>query len=222
MVKQFTHVKIPQLDFDMVAKTLPTGRTYTTPQGKKYQSVTTVLSKLNKDGINAWREAVGKEEADRISGYAARRGTALHESYEKYLMNDLPEMKIRMMMPNIKELFKQLRNEIDTHVGNVYAIEQALYSDKMQVAGRSDLIADWDNEIAVIDYKTSTKEKLEENIQNYFIQGTCYALMFEEITGTPINKIVIAIAIEESTKPQIFVKDKNNYITQLMDLINGP
>jgi genome maintenance exonuclease 1 len=115
----------------------------------------------------------------------------------------------------------QLKPEIDEHVGVVYSIEQALYSDTLKIAGRSDLIAEWDGEIAVIDYKTSTREKLEENIQNYFMQGTAYALMFEYLVGTPIDKIVIAIAVEQSKKPQIFVRYKNNYINSLMELLNG-
>jgi hypothetical protein len=221
MVKQFNHVKIPQLDFELEAVTLESGRTYTTPQGNVYKSITTALSKYNKQAILEWRKAVGEEEANRVSGRASRRGSAVHLAFEDYIANKLSDMKIRMMMPNVKELFLQLKPEIDAHVGTVYSIEQALYSDKMQVAGRSDLIADWDDEIAVIDYKTSTKEKLEENIQNYFMQGTAYALMFEELVGKPIDKIVIAIAVEESKKPQIFVRYKNNYINPLMDLLNG-
>lgn len=221
MVKTFNHVKIPQLDFELEAVTLESGRTYTTPQGNVYKSITTALSKYNKQAIQEWREAVGEEEANRVSGRASRRGSALHLAFEDYIANKLNDMKIRMMMPNIKELFLQLRPEIDAHVGTVYSIEQALYSDKLQVAGRTDLIADWDNEIAVIDYKSSTKEKLEENIQNYFMQGTAYALMFEELVGEPIDKIVIAIAVEESRKPQIFVRNKNNYINPLMELLNG-
>jgi ATP-dependent exoDNAse (exonuclease V) beta subunit len=221
MVKTFNHVKIPQLDFELEAVTLESGRTYTTPQGKVYRSITTALSKYNKQAIQEWRNSVGEEEANRVSSRASRRGSAVHLAFEDYIANKLNDMKIRMMMPNIKELFLQLKPEIDAHVGTVYSIEQALYSDKMQVAGRSDLIAEWDEEIAVIDYKTSTKEKLEENIQNYFMQGTAYALMYEELVGEPIDKIVIAIAVEESTKPQIFVRYKNNYINPLMELLNG-
>jgi genome maintenance exonuclease 1 len=221
MVKTFNHVKIPQLDFEMKAVTLESGRTYTTPQGNVYRSITTALSKYNKHAIQEWKNAVGEEEAKRVSGRASRRGSAVHLAFEDYIANKLNDMKIRMMMPNIKELFLQLKPEIDAHVGTVYSIEQALYSDKLQVAGRSDLIADWDNEIAVIDYKTSTKEKLEENIQNYFMQGTAYALMYEELVGLPIDKIVIAIAVEESRRPQIFVRYKNDYINPLMELLNG-
>jgi genome maintenance exonuclease 1 len=221
MVKHFNHVKIPQLDFEMEAVTLESGRTYKTPQGNVYKSITTALSKYNKDVIQEWRKAVGEEEANRVSGLAARRGSAVHLAFEDYIANKLNDMKIRMMMPNIKELFMQLKPEIDEHVGVVYSIEQALYSDTLKIAGRSDLIAEWDGEIAVIDYKTSTREKLEENIQNYFMQGTAYALMFEYLVGTPIDKIVIAIAVEQSKKPQIFVRYKNNYINSLMELLNG-
>lgn len=221
MVKTFNHVKIPQLDFELEAVTLESGRTYTTPQGNVYKSITTALSKYNKQALQEWRNAVGEEEANKVAGRASRRGSAVHLAFEDYIANKLSDMKIRMMMPNIKELFLQLKPEIDAHVGTVYSIEQALYSDKLQVAGRTDLIADWDDEIAVIDYKTSTKEKLEENIQNYFMQGTAYALMYEELVGEPIDKIVIAIAVEEATKPQIFVRYKNNYINPLMELLNG-
>lgn len=221
MVKHFNHVKIPALDFELEAVTLESGRTYTTPQGNVYKSITTALSKYNKHAIQEWRNAVGEEEAKRVSGLASRRGTAVHLVFEDYIANKLNDMKIRMLMPNIKELFQQLKPEIDEHVGTVYSIEQALYSDRLQVAGRSDLIAEWDNEIAVIDYKTSTKEKLEENIQNYFMQGAAYAMMFEELVGTPIDKIVIAIAVEESKRPQIFVRYKKNYINPLMELLNG-
>lgn len=221
MVKTFIHEKIPQLDFELEAVTTENGRTYTTPQGKVYQSITTALSKYNKESLQEWRNAVGEEEANRVAQRASRRGSAVHLAFEDYINNKLNDMKIRMMMPNIKELFNQLRPEIDAHVGTVYSIEQALYSDKLKVAGRTDLIADWDNEIAVIDYKTSTKEKLEENIQNYFMQGTAYALMYEELVNEPIDRIVIAIAVEESSKPQIFVRNKNDYINSLMELLNG-
>ena len=221
MVKTFIHEKVPQLDFELEAVTTESGRTYTTPQGNVYQSITTALSKYNKQAIQEWRNAVGEEEANRVAGRASRRGSALHQAFEDYIANKLSDMKIKMMMPNIKELFNQLRPEIDAHVGTVYSIEQALYSDRLKVAGRTDLIADWDDEIAVIDYKSSTKEKLEENIQNYFMQGTAYALMYEELVGEPIDKIVIAIAVEESRKPQIFVRNKNDYINSLMELLNG-
>ena len=216
----FIHVKKPELDFELEAKTTENGRVYYTPSGKAYPSVTTVLGSLSKEGIKLWREKVGEEEANKISGRASRRGEALHLACEKYLLNEMDFKMRQQMMPDTKSLFLQLKPHLDKSIGNIYAIEQPLYSDNLRIAGRVDCIAEWDNELAVIDFKTSTKEKLEEYIQNYFQQCTCYAEMYEEITGEPIEKIVVAIATEEGFA-QIFVRKKQVYLPQLKQTISN-
>ena len=218
----FVYEKLPELDFELEAKTTETGRVYYTPSGKAYPSVTTVLGSMNKEAIDTWRERVGEEEADKISGRASRRGEALHLACEKYLLNEMSDLKIRNMMPNIKQLFLQLRTELDNNIGKIYSIEQPLYSDNLRIAGRVDCIAYWNNRLSIIDFKTSTKEKLEENILNYFLQCTAYAEMFEELTNKKIETIVVAIAVEEGN-PQIFVRQKYMYRTPLLSfLANSP
>ena len=211
----FNHVKLPELDFDLEAVTTENGRVYTTPTGKKYPSITTVLSAYNKQAIMEWRQAVGEEKANKISTKAYNRGTRLHTICEDYLQNKISSIRMQTMMPDTKQLFLQLKPEIDANIGNVYAIEQPLYSDVLGIAGRVDCIAEWNGNLAIIDYKTSTKEKNVDNIENYFMQCSAYAEMFEEITGKPIEDIVVAIAVEESNLPQIFVKKKYNYIPKL-------
>ena len=214
----FDHIKLPELDFDLEAITTESGRQYKTPNGNSYPSVTTVLSSYNKKAIYEWRARVGDEEANKISGKASRRGTALHSVCEKYLLNEMNELRMQTMMPNIKELFLQLRPELDQNIGKIYSLEQALYSDGLKIAGRVDCIAEWNGELAVIDFKTSSKEKWEDGILNYFMQCSAYAEMFGEITGKPLNKLVVAIAVEEG-KPQIFVRDKELYLPQLKQYI---
>lgn len=216
----FEHVKLPSLDFDLESETTDSGRFYVTPSGNRYHSVTTVLSSYSKDAIEEWRERVGEAEANKISGKASRRGTALHESCEKYLLNSLTPMKIRGMMPHIKQLFNQLKPHFDLNIGKIYCLEQALYSDKMKIAGRVDCIAFWNGVLSVIDFKTSSKFKDESHILNYFMQCTAYAEMFEELTGTPIEQIVVAIAVEGEEFPQFFVKQKHKYIPELMSYVN--
>ena len=49
------------------------------------------------------------------------------------------------------------------------------------------------------------------------MQSSAYAFMFEELTDIPINKIVIAIALE-NLGTQIFIKNANDYIQQFIDL----
>ena len=211
----FEYVKLPELDFELEAITSESGRVYLVPSGNKYNSITTILKPYNQHIIENWREAVGEEKANKISGMAARRGEALHLACEKYLLNEM-DFKFRQnMMPNIKQLFLQLKPEIDKNIGKIYAIEQPLYSDELQVAGRVDLIAEWNGKLSIIDYKTSSKFKEEKDIQNYFMQCTAYAIMFEERTGIAIDDIVIAVSVESENTPQIFCRKKIDYVEQL-------
>jgi hypothetical protein len=81
-VHNFIHVEqSPRVEIDGV-------RHYQTPAGT-FKSVTTILGeKLDKSGLLAWKERVGEEEAARVSTQASRRGTAIHNLAEAYLMND--------------------------------------------------------------------------------------------------------------------------------------
>lgn len=215
----FNRVFLPELQFDLSDETTESGRSYVTPDGHKYPSVTTILKPYNMKAIMEWRERVGAEEAKRISGHASRRGTKLHKLCEDYLLGELTQFKVMKLMPFDKMMFGQMRPMLDAHVNNVYCIEQALYSHSLRIAGRVDLIAEWDGELAVIDFKSATKEKKEENITNYFMQCSAYCEMFGDITGKPINKIVVAIANEEQM-PQVFVKDKEPYLPELHKYVN--
>ncbi len=121
-------------------------------------------------------------------------------------------------MPDIKDFFMQLRPHIDQNVGDVFGLELPLYSDVLKLAGRTDCVALWNDKVSIIDYKNSRKEKKEEWIQNYFVQCTAYAVMFEERTGIPVEQIVVAIANEEGT-PQIFIREKSKYLEELQSYI---
>ena len=215
----FEHVKLPQLQFDLKAETTDSGRLYTTPEGNRYKSITTVLSHYGKQGIYEWRKAVGEEYANEVSRRAADRGTKVHKICEDYLNNEIPELKMQLMMPDLKELFFKIKPIIDENVGKVYTQEQALYSDKLRIAGRVDLIAEWNGRLSVIDFKTSTKQKIEENIQNYFMQCTAYALMFAERTGIWIDDIVVLIATEEGPA-QVFERQIHDYRQPLIEMID--
>lgn len=218
-MKIFNRVNLPELDFDLTSETGQDGRKYVTPEGDKWPSVTTILKNYNIKAIMEWRERVGNEEANRVSGHASRRGTKMHSLCEQYILGELDQFKMMKMMPLDKMMFGQMRPMLDEHVDNVYCLEQALYSNRLRLAGRVDLIAEWDGELAVVDFKSAGREKSESKIRNYFMQCSAYAEMFGEITNRPINKIVIAIANEEQL-PQVFVKDKAEYLPDLHQYIN--
>lgn len=214
----FNHVKLDCLDFELESVTTDSGRRYTTPDGKVYPSITTVLSSYNKQAILEWRNRVGEEEANRVSRKASSRGTKLHDTVEKYLLNEMSPLKMHSMMPDTKELFLKLKPFLDTHVNNIYGIEQPLFSHNLRLAGRCDCIGEWDGKISIIDWKTANRTKTKDQITNYFMQASAYSEMFGEITGIEINQIVIAIAVEDDP-PQFFIEEKSKYLPELNNYI---
>lgn len=184
-------------------------RIYRTPTGEGYPSVTTVLGILGKEDIAKWRKRVGEEEANRISTQAARRGTAVHKLCEDYLDND-PDYSKKHMPANI-QMFNTMKPILDERINNIWYQECFLYSNELQTAGQVDCIAEWDGELAVVDFKTSRKLKKEEWILNYFMQVSFYAKAFEEMTGTPVKKGVVFIGVDNED-PQVFEFNTEDYL----------
>lgn len=207
----FTHVPTHLTELNTV--TSNGKRFYQTPTGELFPSVTTVMSLYNKEAILEWRKRVGNEEANRISSKASRRGTKLHTVCENYLNNS----EIGTIMPDTLSLFKQIQPIIDKYINNVYAIEAPLYSEHLKVGGRVDCVAEFDGKPAIVDFKTSSRIKTEDKIQNYFMQCAAYAVMFEERTGIPIPRIAIVMAVENE-ESLLFVKKRNDYIDDFIEL----
>ena len=208
------------LDYDF--QSLPTEnidgkRYYITPTGEKYPSVTSVTGLLNRDGIKKWRKRVGEKTANKISTQAARHGTSAHQLFEDYIRNDNFEEKFKGAMPTTQQAFISLEKQLN-QIGVVHGLESPLYSHNLQLAGRVDCIAEWDGKLSVIDFKTSAKPKQEKWIQNYFIQETAYAKMFEELTGETIHAIITMIAVSDGSS-QLFVEQPSDrYVDQLQEL----
>ncbi len=167
-----------------------------TPEGNKYPSITTVLGELSKAGIEAWKKRVGEETANKISAQASTRGTAVHELAENYLNNK--EDWSKGYMPANIFTFNTIKPVLESRVNNIWAQEVPLYSDRLQIAGRVDCIAELDGELTIIDFKTSRKPKTKDWIENYFFQGAFYAAAFFEQTGIAIKKTAIIIAVDDN------------------------
>jgi hypothetical protein len=221
-MKPFKHNPIELTDLS--AELIDGKRFYNVPGGKYYPSITSVLSVLSEESIQRWRKRVGEKEANKISTRAARRGTHVHQMCEDYLNNELICSDWNMMkkfLPEERAMFKSLKPELDKNIGTIYSQECALYSDYLGVAGRVDCVAEWEGRLSIIDFKTSSRAKRKHNIHNYFQQAAAYAIMFEERTKIPIDKIVIAIAVEQMPvhPPQIYIEKRDNWVPQLLNTI---
>ena len=221
-MNRFNHVPVnlPKLE----TQTIDYKRFYITPEGDQYPSITTVLSVRGKEGLMEWRKKVGDQVANYVSGKAAARGTAVHHMCEDYLNNqqlDSPsefEKHKKNFLPWC--LFSQLKDQVLDNITDIYAQEVGLYSDKYKVAGRADCICKYKKVPSVIDFKTSTRERSDDWNENYYIQASAYAEMFEEITGIEINQIVILVVTEDGTV-QEFIKDKRGYLDDLSEAIRS-
>ncbi len=94
-----------------------------------------------------------------------------------------------------------------------------MYSPKLTIAGQVDCVAEYNGKLSVIDFKTANKERQESWIDNYFLQTTAYAQMYEETFGKNIDQIVILLASEDGSV-QNFVKEKKDYMEPLMKSID--
>ena len=203
---------------EVTTETINRKRFYVTPEGKKYPSITTVLSNRKKEGLWEWRKRVGNDVANYVARTSASRGTKVHHMCEDYLNNEFDEEKHKKdFLPFC--LFNQLKDQALCNMNNIYAQEAGLYSDKYKVAGRVDCVAEYKDTLSIIDFKTSTRERSDDWNENYYIQGSAYAEMFEERTKIKIDQVVILVVTEDGTV-QEFVKNKQDYLPMLEESMN--
>ena len=211
----FTHCNFLG-DIELEKRETPGCRLYQVPTGDWVPSITSVTGFYNREVFVAWRKRVGIEEANRITKKATSRGTDFHEAAQAYLMN--LEMDWDEFQPLTKFMFHHLKPELDK-INNIHAIERTLYSEYLGLAGRVDCIAEYEGELAVIDFKTSEKIKPEKWLENYFVQETFYAAAYYELTGIPVKKL-ITLMVTPSGEVKVFDKrNKGDYIKLLVRYI---
>ena len=214
----FDHVELdlPKLN----RETIDGVRYYSVPgeeEGElmKLVSITSVTSHFNKEIFVKWRKRVGNEEADRVTKLATGRGTDMHTLTEYYLKNEnLPEVR-----PISDFLFKISKGHLNK-INNIYALEGPLYSKELGLAGTVDCIAEYDGELAIIDFKTSKKPKPRDWIEHYFVQCMAYGCMLYEMKGISIKKLVIIMACENGECVIYEERNKAKYIKLLTEYID--
>ena len=214
-ITNFNHIDIelPKLS----RETIDGVRYYSVPDEDellKLVSITSVTSHFNKDIFVKWRKRVGDEEADRITKRATKRGTDMHTLVEHYMKNEeLPEV------PPISDFLFKISKANLKRINNIYALEGSLYSKQLGIAGTVDCIAEYDGELAIIDFKTSAKPKPRGWIEHYFVQCMAYGCMLYELTGISVKKLVIIMACENGECVVYEERDKSKYIKLLTEYI---
>jgi len=181
----------------------------------KYPSVTSILGIFSKleDGLDAWRDRIGHEEADRIVHEAAERGTHLHLIAEMYLNNNLDRS---LLKGQASVLFRQIKKHIDK-ISLVLGTESTLYNKTLGYAGSADCIAIHDNDLCIVDFKNSrtridmNKDYGRKKLYKYQLQTTLYALALEDMIGLVPNKGLIIVGNMDNFDSSVFKYDINEF-----------
>jgi len=188
-------------------------RVYKTPQGNQYSSVTSMVSKTksekDKAGITRWQSTEPAHEY--ITHEAIEIGNQTHQLIEDYL-NNQPTITNYDLLSFAH--FERIRDNFLHKITEVHGIEVQLYSDKLKLAGTADCVGMYDGNLSIIDYKTKRSDQRVEYIHDYFIQTSIYATMWEELTGIPINQVVILVS---SRKGQLkeFIEKPDNFLVEI-------
>jgi ATP-dependent exoDNAse (exonuclease V) beta subunit len=212
-MKVFQHQTV-DLGFTITHEDTDAGRFYTTPSGIRYPSVTTVLKAHTSDAIDAWRKRVGDDEANRVMLRASTRGTAFHDNAERYMRNDTASPKNHLER-HMLHAAKKFLDRID----NIRLLEAGLYSKHLRLAGRVDCIAEFDGVLSIIDFKTSKEIKSEDRVQHYYMQASAYAIMWEELTGQPITRLVIPM-VADTGETMVFTSQRDKHTKDLLKYRN--
>ena len=208
----FNHIEI---DYPSLSRETVDGvRYYDTPNGKKLVSITSVISHYNREIFREWRAKVGEKEANKVTKQATSRGTDMHTLSEYYLKNsELPSVQ-----PLSEMLFKQAKPTLNK-IDNIHAQEQSLFSYQLGVAGSVDCIAEYEGELAIIDFKTAKKPKPKKWVDHHFVQCAAYGCMLYEMTGIMVKKFVIIMSCEDGEVVVYEEYDKRKYINLLSEYI---
>ena len=211
----FTHCNFLG-DLELKKKDTPGCRLYELPSGQWVPSITSVNSFYNRQVFIKWRQRIGEEKANAITRKATARGTDFHEAAQAYLENR--DLVWENFLPATQFMFHHAAPYLDK-INNIHAIERTLYSEYLGLAGRVDCIAEYEGELAVIDFKTSEKIKPEKWLENYFVQEMFYAAAYYELTEIPVTKL-ITIMVTPGGEVKVFDKrNKEDYIKLLVRYI---
>lgn len=148
-------------------------------------SVTTILDVAHKPALQAWRDTVGAEEADRYMVERSTVGTAVHAWIEAVLTIEVPPM---FCPGDTVQLFEAFCRWLDKTQPETVATELFVYSTRHGYAGSADYICEIDGELWIIDFKTS--KSLHDSMG---LQLAAYRQAYEEMTGIRARTAILKL-----------------------------
>ena len=189
-------------------------RLYSTPEGHRVPSVTTVLDKTKpaeaREALARWKKSVGEVKAQEIVTEAANRGTRMHKYLEDYVTQGfLTDPGTNPFSQQSHAMAKIIVDQgMTNRVNEVWGNEVPLYFPELY-AGTTDCVGVHEGDQSILDYKQTNMPKKLEWIRDYFLQLTAYALAHNEVYGTNIRKGVILMCSKDFQYQEFILEPKD-------------
>jgi hypothetical protein len=180
-------------------------RVYKRGEGVYYPSVTTILQYMPKNKFfESWLKDVG-HSADLIMRRAGKEGTQVHEACEQLILgnevswiDDYGKAKYSQI---VWEMILKFHEFWTTYKPELISSEEFVWSDEHKYAGTADIVCKMNDEIWLLDLKTSNSIH-----KSYDLQLASYAKALGESKGIEIQRTGIVWLKAQSRGPS---KQKN-------------
>ena len=185
-----------KFNYPSSTRALVQGKRHYSLDGSNLPSVTTILSATkseeDKAALAAWKERVGKVEAERIKKESSTRGSNLHKFIEDYLRGKLNQDLIEDNNHSKKMAEEIIDNGLKNKLTEVWGAEATVYMPGAKgFAGTADCIGVYERRETILDFKQSNKPKKKEYIEDYFLQIGAYSLAHNTVYNSNITQGVI-------------------------------
>lgn len=130
---------------------------------------------------------LGKEESEKVANEAADKGTRVHKRLEKILKGQKFKTTPKELIPYIVAFLNWMD---EYNLEGMYSPEVFVHSNKYGYAGTADLVCTLNNELWLIDFKTS-KAIYDE----YGLQVRAYGYAYEEMTGKRVRTAILQLGL---------------------------
>lgn len=171
-------------------------RSYETPDGL-FPSITTILKATmparKRRGLAWWYRQQGQRKAEAIRQQFQDWGHTVHAELEARL-SGAPSTIEPWTDPEVGQAADAAMAALEGRIGAIWAQEQVVWSASMGVAGRLDVVGEIDGAPCVLDFKVVRKPKDRPQMEDYFVQGAFYALAWNEMHGSGIDRVAVVVA----------------------------
>ena len=191
----------------------------------KLPSVTTILTATmpeeKRKSLDAWRQRVGSQEAEKVVTTAASRGTAMHTILEHYIKGQ-GYLDLTATGKNAHNMAQTIFEKgLKDKVSEYYGTEATLFYPDLY-AGATDMVAVYEGKDSIIDFKQSNKPKRREWIEDYCLQLAGYAMAHNTVYETDIQKGVIMMVTPDSYYQEFIIEGQElkKYMHEFLERVD--